>query len=59
MTYLNIVNNVLRRLREDTVTTISANTYSAMVGDFINDAKQLVENAWDWSNRLLMTTRTH
>jgi hypothetical protein len=21
-----------------------------MVGDFINDAKQLVENAWDWSN---------
>ncbi len=50
MTYLNIVNNVLRRLREDTVTTISANTYSAMVGDFINDAKQLVENAWDWSN---------
>ena len=50
MTYLDIVNNVLRRLREDTVTTVSANTYSAMVGDFINDAKQLVENAWDWSN---------
>ena len=50
MTYLDLVNNVLRRLREDTVTTVSANTYSAMVGDFINDAKQLVENAWDWSN---------
>jgi hypothetical protein len=50
MTYLNLVNNVLRRLREDEVTTVSANTYSAMVGDFINDAKQLVENAWDWSN---------
>ena len=50
MTYLNLVNNVLRRLREDTVTTVSANTYSAMVGDFINDAKQLVENSWDWSN---------
>lgn len=50
MTYLNIVNNVLRRLREDTVTTVTNDTYSTMVGDFVNDAKQLVENAWDWSN---------
>ena len=50
MTFLNLVNNVLRRLREDEVTTVSSNTYSKMVGDFINDSKQLVENAWDWSN---------
>jgi hypothetical protein len=50
MTYLNLVNNVLRRLREDTVTTVTNDTYSTMVGDFVNDAKQLVENAWDWSN---------
>ena len=50
MTYLDIVNNVLRRLREDTVTTVTNDTYSTMVGDFVNDAKQLVENAWDWSN---------
>jgi hypothetical protein len=50
MTYLDIVNNVLRRLREDEVTTVASNAYSKMVSDFINDAKQLVENAWDWSN---------
>jgi|TARA_R100000084_G_C4650895_1_gene149643 hypothetical protein len=50
MTYLNLVNNVLRRLREDTVSTVTNDTYSTMVGDFVNDAKQLVENAWDWSN---------
>jgi len=50
MTYLNLVNNVLRRLREDAVTTVTNDTYSTMVGDFVNDAKQLVENAWDWSN---------
>lgn len=56
MTYLNLVNNVLRRLRESEVTTVTENTYSKMVGDFINDAKQLVEDAWDWS--ALRTTLT-
>ena len=56
MTYLDLVNNVLRRLREDQVTTVYANTYSAMVGDYINDAKTLVENTWDWSQ--LRTTVT-
>ena len=49
MTYLNLVNNVLRRLREDTVSTVSNDTYSTMVGDFVNDAKEMVESAWDWS----------
>ena len=48
MTYLDLVNNVLRRLREDEVTTVSSNTYSKMSGDFVNDAKKLVEAAWDW-----------
>ena len=56
MTYLNLVNNVLRRLREDEVTSVSSNTYSKMVGDFVNDAKKLVEDAWDWS--ALRTTLT-
>lgn len=48
-TYLAIMNNVLRRLREDEVTTVSQNTYSKMVGDYINDAKETVENSHDWS----------
>ena len=49
MTYLNLVNNVLRRLREDEVSSVTDNTYSKMVGDFVNDAKKMVEDAWDWS----------
>lgn len=49
MTYLNLVNGVLRRLREDEVSNVSENTYSKMVGDYVNDAKDLVETAWDWS----------
>ena len=51
MTYLNLVNNVLRRLREAEVDTVSNTTYGKMAGDFVNDAKQQVEDAWDWSAR--------
>jgi len=49
MTYLNLMNSVLRRLREEEVSSVSATTYSKMVGDYINDAKKLVEEATDWS----------
>jgi len=56
MTYLNLVNNVLRRLREEEVTSVQDSTYAKMVGDFVNDAKRIVEDAWDWS--ALRTTLT-
>ena len=56
MTYLNLVNNVLRRLREDEVSSVQDTTYSKLVGDFVNDAKRMVEDAWDWS--ALRTTLT-
>ena len=49
MTYLNLMNNVLRRLREEEATSVTSTTYVKMVGDFINDAKKLVEEATDWS----------
>ncbi len=49
MTYLNIMNNVLRRLREEEVNNVNDSTYSKMAGDFINDAKTIVEEAADWS----------
>ncbi len=49
MNYLDIMNNVLRRLREEEVTNVSENTYARMAGDFINDAKTMVEQAADWS----------
>jgi len=49
MNYLDLVNNVLRRLREDTVEAVNQNSYSEMVGDIVNDAKRQVEDSWDWS----------
>ena len=59
MTYLELVNGVLRRLREKTVTTVDQTTYSTMVGDFVNDAKQILEGRWNWSaNRAYLTVTT-
>lgn len=49
MTYLQLVNRVLRSLREETVSTVTESTYSTLIADFVNDAKEIVENAWDWS----------
>lgn len=49
MTYLEMVNNVLRRLRERTVSTVTVNDYSQLIGIMVNDAKREVENSWDWS----------
>ena len=49
MTYLNLMNNVLRRLREEETSSVTSTTYVKMVGDFINDAKTLVGQAADWS----------
>lgn len=48
MTFLEAVNEVLERLREDTVTTISGNSYAKLIGHFVNDSKRQVEDAWDW-----------
>ncbi len=48
-TYLSLVNSVLRRLREEEVSEVSQSIYSKMVGDFVNDAKNLVEDSHQWS----------
>jgi hypothetical protein len=47
-TYLTLVNEVLQRLREPTVSTISENTLSALIGRFVNDAKRECADAYDW-----------
>jgi len=49
VTYVQLVNSVLRRLRENEVSTVQADSYSKLIGDFVNDAKDLVESSWDWS----------
>ena len=63
MTYLELVNAVLRRLRENEVTTVqgtgNSNSYARLIGDYVNEAKSQVESAWDWSalrNTLTLTT---
>jgi hypothetical protein len=56
MTYLELVNAVLRRLRVEQVNSVAETDYSLLIGDFINDAKADVEVAWDWS--ALRTTLT-
>jgi hypothetical protein len=56
MTYLEIVNRVLRRLREQEVESLTANTYSILIADLVNEVKRDVENSWNWS--ALRTTLT-
>lgn len=52
MTYIELINAVLRRLRESEVTTPSQTKYSALVGDLINEAKREVEDAWNWNTTM-------
>jgi hypothetical protein len=49
MTYLELVNDVLVRLREPTVTTVVLNSYSTLIGKFVNDAKRQIEDAFAWN----------
>lgn len=48
MTFLEMVNDILERLREDTVATIADSAYSKLIGKFINDTKREVERAFGW-----------
>lgn len=48
MTFLDLINNALRRLREDEVVSVTESEYAQMVGDFINDAKRIVEDSYQW-----------
>jgi hypothetical protein len=58
-TFLELTNEVLVRLREDEVQTISQNSYSKLMAQFINDGKRQVEDAWNWNclrNVITVTT---
>lgn len=59
MNYLEAVNEVLVRLRENEVTAVTDNAYSKLIGKFVNDAKRQVEDAYNWnalSETLTVTT---
>lgn len=47
-TWLSLTNDLQKRLRESQSASVTANTYSTLLGAFINQAKREVEDAWDW-----------
>ena len=49
MNYLELVNDVLIRLREDEVTAPTDTPYSKLIGVFVNDAKRIVEDSFQWN----------
>ena len=48
-TYLDLVNNVLIRLRETTVSSVGDTPYSSLIGVLVNDAKREIEDAYQWN----------
>jgi len=50
MNYIQLVNEVLVRLRESEVSSVTDNAYSKMIGKFVNDAKRNVEDAYNWNS---------
>lgn len=57
-TYLELVNDVLVRLREAEVQTVSQSSYSKLISKFINDGKRQVEDAYTWNSLLTTSTVT-
>jgi len=49
MTLLELVNDVLIRLREPVVTTYNETAYSTLIAKFVNDTKRQVEDAFSWN----------
>jgi hypothetical protein len=58
MTYLELVNKVLIRLRENTVTSVQESPYSQLIGEFVNVVKREVEDAYNWSSMRTTITAT-
>jgi len=48
-TYLQIINAVLARLREASVSTISETTYSTFISKLVNQVKNEIERAYYWN----------
>jgi hypothetical protein len=59
MTYLEAVNEVLLRLRETSVASVSASAYSQLIGKLVGDSLRQCEDAWNWdalSQTITLTT---
>lgn len=49
MQFIDLINNLLARLRESSVSSINQSTYSTLLSIFLNDAKAEIEESWNWS----------
>ena len=49
MTYLDLVNQVLLRLRDDKIGAFTDDVYVETIKTLVNDAKFFVENSWEWN----------
>lgn len=47
--FVQLVNQVLTRLRESEVSSVNDNSYSKLIGMFVNDAKRQAEDAYNWN----------
>jgi len=57
-TWLSLTNDLQERLREDETAAVSTNTYSALLSQFVNQAKREIEDAHDWSSLKTVLTVT-
>lgn len=48
-TYLELVNDILVRMREPEVSTVQENVLSKLIGKMVNDSKRQVEDAYSWN----------
>lgn len=48
MTYLEVVNKVLVRLRENEVSSLTETSYSKLIAELVNVVKREIENSWNW-----------
>jgi hypothetical protein len=49
MNYIQLVNDVLIRLREPEATSVSDNAYVKLIARYVNDSKRVVEDSYNWN----------
>jgi hypothetical protein len=49
MNYIQLVNDVLIRLREPEASSVSDNAYVKLIARFVNDSKRVVEDSYNWN----------
>lgn len=48
--YIELVNDVLIRLREPEASSVSDNAYTKLIARYVNDAKRMVEDSYNWNS---------